>query len=88
MSHQVGKLTWWLFDNLKKEVGAMTKLGYTVDVQDVVCEFGKSTGWQAVMKIYTENGVREIPNTIWSDKFSAMHDRDEMAANPDVWINM
>jgi len=65
----------------------MTTRGYTVSVQEVGCEFGKSTGWQAVMKIYEADGVRMIYNTVWTDKFSAMHDRDEMCEHADMWLN-
>jgi hypothetical protein len=65
----------------------MTTRGYTVSVQEVVCEFGKSTGWQAVMKIYQDGSVREIPNTVWQDYYDAKHDCDYMADNADMWIN-
>lgn len=65
----------------------MTKRGYTVDVREVVCEFGKSTGFQAVMRVYENDTVREIPNTIWQDFHSAKHDRDEMCDNAEMWLN-
>ncbi len=64
----------------------MTTRGYTVSVQEVGCEFGKSVGWQAVMKIYEADGVRLIHNTVWTDKFSAMHDQDEMCEHADMWM--
>ena len=60
--------------------------GYTVSVQEVCCEFGQSTGWQAVMTIHESTGVRKVYNTVWSDKFDAMHDQDRMCEHADMWM--
>ncbi len=65
----------------------MTTLGYTVSVREVGCEFGKSTGWQAVLKIYKDDRVEEIQNTVWSDYYSALHDRDMMSENIEMYLN-
>lgn len=65
----------------------MVSHGYTVSVREVTCEFGKSTGWQAVMKVYRDGKVHEIPNTIWQDYYSAKHDCDEMCANAEMWLD-
>lgn len=65
----------------------MTTLGYTVSVREVGCEFGKSTGWQAVLKIYKDDRVEEIQTTVWSDKASAMLDRDRMAEHIEMYLN-
>ena len=59
--------------------------GYTVSVQEVGCEFGQSTGWQAVLTIHEGTGVRKVYNTVWNDYYSAAHDRDQMAENIDMW---
>ena len=61
--------------------------GFTVSVREVTCEFGKSTGWQAVMKVYKDGSSREICNTIWQDYYSAKHDCDAMCENAEMWIN-
>ena len=65
----------------------MTKLGHIVRVREVVCEFGKSTGWQAVLTIYKDGKAEEICNTIWSDYYSALHDRDMMSENIEMYLN-
>lgn len=65
----------------------MTTLGYTVSVREVGCEFGKSTGWQAVLKIYKDDRVEEIQNTVWTDYYSALHDRDMMSENIEMYLN-
>lgn len=61
-------------------------IGYTVSVREVVCEFGKSTGFQAVMTIYRDGKAIEIPNTIWQDFHSAKYDRDQMFENAEMWL--
>jgi hypothetical protein len=70
-----------------KGVLEMTKLGHVVSVREVTCEFGKSTGWQAVLKIYKDDRLEEIQSTVWADKASAMLDRDMMAEHIEMYLN-
>lgn len=70
------------------ELTKKVQKGYAVSVSKVSCEFGKTTGWQAVMTIYGECGPEKtIYNTVWCDEESATIDADQMFEHADMFIN-